>query len=430
MSARQTASRAATTVLDLFDNLSSGGLEVTTPDGRSHRFGDARIEAARIEIHDWSFFPRLLAGGSTGVGESYMDGQWSSPDLVALVGLVIANRDALRHVGARTLFRIVVDRVIHALRTNRRSGARRNIQAHYDLSNELYGAFLDDTMTYSSAVFVHEGQDLADAQRNKLARIAAKARLEPGCRVLEIGCGWGSFALHAARDHDCHVTALTLADEQARYVRALVEREGLTGRVEVRTVDYRDIEGTFDRIVSIEMLEAVGHRYLGAYAASVDRLLEPDGLVALQVITIPEQRYASYRRRPDFIQRHIFPGGHLPSLEALVRAFGRNSTLYVDDVENIAMHYAETLRRWRLRFLDARQRVEALGFDERFQRMWEFYLAYCEAAFRARYIADLQIVLTRPLNPTLARHPYQGDANRGGARPTGGGAGSAGQGRV
>jgi cyclopropane-fatty-acyl-phospholipid synthase len=331
---------------------------------------------------------------------------------VSLIRLLIANRPALRRVTPAAIANVVIDRVGHALRGNRLGRARRNIVAHYDLSNDLYALFLDPTMTYSCARFEEVGQSLEDAQRAKLRSIAEKARLRPGLRILEIGCGWGAFALLAAREYGCHVTAVTLSDEQFRHVEELVAREGLADRIEVRLVDYRDLDGEYDRIVSIEMLEAVGHRFLGTYFAAVDRLLAADGIAVVQVITIPDQRERAYRRRPDFIQRAIFPGGHLPSVTSMARAMTRSSDLYVEDLENLGPHYAETLRQWRERFLGQLDEVRRLGFDDTFVRLWELYLAYCEGAFLARYLNDLQLVLTRTLNGTLGTSPYGGAHER------------------
>jgi cyclopropane-fatty-acyl-phospholipid synthase len=224
--------------------------------------------------------------------------------------------------------------------------------------------------------------------------------------ILEIGCGWGAFSVLAAREYGCNVTAITLSDAQASYVQALIEREGLESQVSVRIQDYRHVTGIYDRIVSIEMLEAVGHRYLGTYFKAVDRLLAPDGLAVVQVITIPDQRERSYRRRPDFIQRAIFPGGHLPSLTTMSSAMMRRSRLMVEELENLGPHYAETLRHWRETFLERSDRVRSLGFDDTFMRLWEFYLAYCEGAFLSRYLNDLQLVLTRTSNGTLGTSPY------------------------
>jgi len=400
-------SRSQRLVEGLLSNVSVGSLELHGVDGVLHRFGDVTHPLrARIDVHDRRFYSRLVHGGSVGLGESFVRGEWSSPDGVALIRLLIANRPALRRISPAGLANVVVDRIAHLARGNRPGRARRNIVAHYDLSNDLYRTFLDPSMTYSSARFEHPGQSLADAQRAKLVAIAERARLGPDMELLEIGCGWGAFSILAAREYGCRVTAITLSDAQASYVRELVAREGLADRIEVRIEDYRQVEGSFDRIVSIEMLEAVGHRYLGTYFRTVDRLLGPDGLAVLQVITIPDQRERSYRRRPDFIQRAIFPGGHLPSLTTMARAMSRRSGLMVEELENLGPHYAETLRLWRERFLEHADRVRELGFDETFLRLWEFYLVYCEGAFLSRYLNDLQLVLTRTSNGTLGTAPY------------------------
>jgi cyclopropane-fatty-acyl-phospholipid synthase len=405
------ATRAERSALHLVSGmlaqLQVGALEVTLPDGRRRVFGDATSELrSDIDVADWRFFTRLLHGASVGVGESYMLGEWTSSDLVSLFRIVIANRRALRRITPAALLNIAGDKAVHAVRANRLGQARRNITAHYDLSNALYELFLDDTMTYSAAYFETPRATLEDAQTAKYRRLAEKIRLDADSHVLEIGCGWGGFAVFAATTYGCRVTGITLSEQQAAAARERVHEAGVEDLVEIRIVDYREVRGSFDRIVSIEMLEAVGHRYLGTYFATIDRLLAPDGLAAIQVITIPEQRYDHYRRRPDFIQRYIFPGGHLPSLQAMTGAMGDSSELFVEEVENVGPHYAETLRRWRERFLGNVDRVHALGFDDTFVRMWEFYLAYCEAAFLARYVNDLQVVLTRPMNGTLGVVPY------------------------
>jgi cyclopropane-fatty-acyl-phospholipid synthase len=400
-------SRSQRLVEELLGGVRVGSLEVRGVDGTVRSFGDPDHPLrARIDVHHQRFYARLIHGASVGLGESFVRSEWSSPDVVALIRLLIANRSALRRISPAALANVVVDRMVHLSRGNRPGRARRNIIAHYDLSNELYATFLDPSMTYSSARFEHVGQSLADAQRAKLVGIAERARLRPGMEVLEIGCGWGAFSVLAAREYGCRVTAVTLSDAQASYVRDLVAREGLTELIEVRVEDYRYVKGSFDRIVSIEMLEAVGHRYLGQYFQAVDRLLAPDGLAVVQVITIPDQRERSYRRRPDFIQRAIFPGGHLPSLTTMTRAMTRRSRLMVEDLENLGPHYAETLRHWREGFMGRTERVRSLGFDETFLRLWEFYLAYCEGAFLSRYLNDLQLVLTRTSNGTLGTAPY------------------------
>jgi cyclopropane-fatty-acyl-phospholipid synthase len=397
-------------VSSMLSGLRVGALTVRLPDGRRRTFGDPDAAlTSDLDVHRWRFFRRLLTGASVGVGEAYMDGDWSSSDLVSLVRIVIANRGALGRVTPGALVSIARDRAVHALRANRPGQAKRNIEAHYDLSNELYATFLDPTMTYSCAYFDEPGRSLEQAQLAKYRRLAEKVRISSDTHVLEIGCGWGGFASFAAGTYGCRVTGITLSQEQAAYARHRMRAEGLDHLVDIRVVDYREVTGTYDRIVSIEMLEAVGHRYLDTYFAQVDRLLAPDGLVGIQVITIPEQRYRAYRRRPDFIQRYIFPGGHLPSLEAMAGSMGAHTRLYVEDTENLGVHYAETLRRWRERFLASVDDVRALGFDDRFVRMWEFYLAYCEGAFLARYLGDLQLVLTRPMNASLGTAPYDGE---------------------
>jgi cyclopropane-fatty-acyl-phospholipid synthase len=418
--------RAWRLVNDLLGRIEHGTIRLTAPDGDERTYGGASDSDQRtvgggapdsdprtggaltshLDVHDWSFFGALIHGGSPGIGQSYIDGHWDADDLVALVRIVIANRSALQQFTTPMLARAIADRVAHTARGNRRAQARRNIAAHYDLSNEMYETFLDSSMTYSSAMFPEPAMTLEAAQTAKHEAIARKARLAPGLHVLEIGCGWGGFAIHAARVHGCRVTGITLSEAQATWARRRVAEEGLGDLVDIRVVDYRDLDERFDRIVSIEMLEAVGRRYLGTYFAAVDRLMADDGLAVVQVISIPAQRERAYRRRPDFIQTHVFPGGYLPSLASMTRAMTRSSNLMVDRVDDIAADYAETLRRWRQRFLGRVDEVRALGFDEQFVRLWVFYLAYCEAAFASRYIQDLQLVLTRTSNPTLGLGAY------------------------
>lgn len=394
-------------VSSLFSNLTVGKIRLVRPDGLARDFGDPEADlTADIIVHDWNFFKRLVTGASVGVGESYMSGEWTSDDLVSVFRILIANRKSLRRLTPAAVLNIAGDYAFHALRANRLGQSKKNISAHYDLSNDLYELFLDETMTYSAAVFEHPNMTLAEAQIAKYRRLAEQIHIDESCHVLEIGCGWGGFAIFAASTYGCRVTGITLSEEQAAMARERITEAGLDDLVEIRLIDYREVKGQYDRIVSIEMLEAVGHQFLDTYFEQVDRLLGPDGLAAIQVITIPEQRYENYRRRPDFIQRYIFPGGHLPSLEAMTGSMGDNTELFVESVDNIGIDYAETLRRWRLAFLENVDEVRDLGFDDRFVLMWEFYFAYCEAAFLARYINDLQLVLTRPMNGTLGVAPY------------------------
>ena len=389
---------AARVVLDRLAGIRRGHLVVRLPDGSARTFAGRRAGATAVmelDVHRWRFFSRLLRRADVGAGEAYVDGDWSSPDLVGLSRLFLANEAELAPpslLGAIGRFR---DRITHLLRSNTHGQARRNIHAHYDLSNELYGLFLDPSMTYSSALFDRSGLDLEAAQRRKYQRLAEWARLRPGQHVLEIGCGWGGFAEFAAGELGCRVTGITLSDEQAVFARARMIRLGLEDRTEIRVVDYRDIEAKFDAVVSIEMLEAVGHRFLDGFFATVDRVLRPGGKVALQTITVPDQVYDRYRRGTDWIRDYIFPGGHLPSLGAIQGSLARRTGLVVERLDDMADDYATTLHCWRSRFRLEEDRVRELGFDDRFIRMWDFYLATCEAAFRDRQIGVLQLALSR-----------------------------------
>jgi len=412
-------------VLRGLEELEGGRLRLELPDGTTRAFGSTgagedaggggREPDVRLRVADPAFFRRVLLEGETGAGASYIDGEWEADDLVGLVRLGIRNRDALKAAAPLFFVGAAVDWIRHRLRPNTRAGARRNVRQHYDLGNDFFALFLDESLTYSCAWFGDGPCSLAEAQRSKYRRIAEKAGIGPGHRVLEIGCGWGGFAEFAAGELGARVTGLTVSRAQADHARRRMEAAGLDDRVEIALTDYREVEGEWDRVVSIEMLEAVGHGYLEDYFHAVDRALAPGGRAVVQVITIPDRRYAAYRRRPDFIQRFVFPGSHLPSLGAMARAMGEGSRLVTTDLEDIGTHYAETLRRWRLRFLERRDEARALGYGEPLLRMWEFYLAYCEAGFLERYIQDHQLVLTRAADPALPVDPYRsaGSASQG-----------------
>jgi cyclopropane-fatty-acyl-phospholipid synthase len=397
---------AASIVLRRLSRIRTGRLTALLPDGTVHGFGvPGATPAAEVTVHDWRFFGRLLRGGDIGGGEAYVDGDWSTPDPVAVARLFIANEAQLAPSGLLGGIGRVRDRLLHLTRSNRRGQARRNIHAHYDLSNAFYSLFLDRSLTYSAAVFEHPDGSLFHAQRLKYRMIANKVGLRPGDHVLEIGCGWGGFAEYAAGELGCRVTGITLSSEQARYARHRMRLLGLEEQVEILEVDYRDVRGAFDAVVSIEMLEAVGHRYLNGYFAACDRLLRPGGRLAVQVITIPDQEYDRYRREMDWIRKYIFPGGHLPSLGAIQHSIARATSFTVEHLEDIGIHYATTLRRWRARFWRRIDDVRGLGFDDRFIRTWDFYLASCEAAFADRKLGNLQLVLSRTGEPdaTMAR---------------------------
>jgi cyclopropane-fatty-acyl-phospholipid synthase len=337
---------------------------------------------------------RLVFGGTVGLAESYLDGDWTSPDLASVFEFGARNMDRMIG-GLRGMSLLRLPRILrHKARANTRKGSRRNIAAHYDLGNSFYSAWLDPTMTYSSALFESKDMSLEDAQRTKWRRMAETLDLKPGHRVLEIGCGWGGFAMFAASEFGCHVTGITLSSEQYAYAANEVSRAGLADKIDIRLQDYRDVEGQFDRIASIEMFEAVGEENWPRYFDVVRDRLNPDGVAGLQIITIADSDFELYRQGPDFIQLYIFPGGMLPSPTALKTAATRQG-LGFETVRTFALSYAETLRRWREAF-DARwPTIAPLGFDERFRRMWEYYLASCEGGFRAGAIDVGQFRLTR-----------------------------------
>jgi cyclopropane-fatty-acyl-phospholipid synthase len=373
-----------------------GGITVVLPNGARKAFGDpASPHQGEIRIHDYAAFERFLIHGETGGGEAYMDGLWSSPDLAALLRVAALNRGALAlstgwwrvpAQGRRT--------IAHRARRNTKGQARKNISAHYDLGNDFYRLFLDETMTYSSADFASPDQSLADAQRNKYRRMAEGAGLAAGMHVLEIGTGWGGFALYAAGELGSRVTTVTISKEQHALATERIRAAGLSDLVDVQLRDYRDIEGTYDAVVSIEMLEAVGHEYLPTYFEVVDAALKPGGRASIQSITFPDAAYEAQRRGANWIQTYIFPGGLCPSLSVIERATARTDLL-IEGVRDIAPSYVLTLRAWRTRFMAQLPAVRAMGFDERFIRTWEYYLALSEAGFATGVCQDLQIVMEK-----------------------------------
>ncbi len=373
-----------------------GCLTVVLPDGSRRDFGDGSdARRGEIRIHDPEALVRILVNGETGTGEAYVDGLWSSPDLVALIELAALNRASLALSSGWWRVPAQLGRTLaHRAKRNTRSQSRRNIAAHYDLGNDFYRLFLDETMTYSSAVFASPDQPLADAQRNKYRLMAERAGLVRGQHVLEIGTGWGGFALYAAGELGCRVTTVTISQAQWELARERVRAAGLEGLVDVQLRDYREIDGTYDAIVSIEMLEAVGAEYLATFFETCDRVLAPGGRLSLQSITFPDGAYEAQRRGANWIQRYIFPGGHCPSLTSIEQAT-RRTGLRITKVDDIGPHYAATLRTWRQRFLEQTSAVRALGFDDRFVRTWEYYLALCEAAFATGTTQDLQVVFEK-----------------------------------
>ncbi len=387
-------------VFAYLSRLKRGRLVLRDPGGTKHAFG-GRFPGptASVEICSESFFHRAALGGEIGFGEAYTQGLWTSPDLVAVFTVFLINQEQ----GLSSTLRLpgLLDGLLQRVlgfrsRRNTLKGSKDNIEAHYDLSNELFSLFLDPSMTYSCAVFSDsQDQDLEAAQQRKLAMIADKAGLKPGDQVLEIGCGWGGF-LQEAASRGARASALTLSENQAAWVRKMIEERHLQDKASVSIQDYRTIEQRYDAVVSIEMLEAVGHEYHPSFFRAVDRALKPHGRAVIQVITINDQRYPAYRWEGDWIRKYIFPGGLLPCLSRIAEVLQKHTSLTISHVESIGPHYATTLALWRKRFLDNASELKQCGFDKQFQRMWTYYLAICEAGFRCGHINDLQIVLERP----------------------------------
>jgi cyclopropane-fatty-acyl-phospholipid synthase len=389
-------------LLTIGSELVDGCLHVRLPDGSEHRLGPAdHPRRAGIEVVSDRLWGRLVRNPRMAVGDTFVEGLWHSDDPATVLEVLARVVERRRIERGRMPYGWRRFRP-HWPRRNHPVRARRCIQAHYDLGNDLFAAFLDPTMTYSSAVFEHPGQSLEDAQLAKYERICRKLDLRPGMRVLEIGCGWGGFAIHAARTHGVHVTGVTLSEQQHALGTERVAEAGLAEQVDLRLVDYRTLSGTWDRIVSIEMFEAIGEREFDRYFTALDQLLAPGGSACVQTIAVPERRWQGYRRTEDWIQRRIFPGGLLPAIEPMLAAMRRAGELHLHDLEEIGIHYADTLRQWRMRFLAAAGELDAAGYDTRFRRTWEYYLAFCEAGFRARILRDVQLVFTRAGNDELA----------------------------
>lgn len=384
-------------LLHLLRKINAGSLTIFFPEGRQEHFGDMTSSlSAEMTIHDYRFFSDFILRGVVGLGESFMAGVWDTKDIPALFRVFIKNRQVLSggYPGTAWLLR-QKNRLVHFARENTLIGSRKNIQYHYDLSNEFFQKFLDPSMLYSCGIYQSDSDSCADAQKNKIKSIIDKARLTPMDHVLEIGCGWCGFALEAVKRTRCRITGITVSDAQYQLAVNRVKQEGLDENIEIRLQDYREINGVYDKIVSIEMLEAVGHRYFGTFFQCCDRLLKPGGLLVIQVITIPDQRYDEYRRETDWIQKYIFPGGLLPSVTVLCEAATKYSNFIMDNMEDIGLHYATTLKHWREKYLQNIESVSAMGFDRSFRRKWEYYLATCEAGFAERVLCDIQVVFRK-----------------------------------
>ncbi len=387
-------------VFQRLEKLTQGCVTVVDADG-AYPFGQVSADCplrATVTIHDPNAYQRLALRGSIGVGEGYMHGEWSCDDLPSLVRIFVINQDALLGLEhGLTRLMMPLFRWLYARRDNNLHGSRANIAAHYDLGNEFYRLFLDETLMYSSAIFPTPEIGLREASIAKLDGICRKLDLKPDDHLLEIGSGWGGFALHAAQQYGCRVTTTTISQEQYRLTCERVREAGLEKQITVLCQDYRDLRGHYDKLVSIEMIEAVGERHLETYFRTCAQLLKPCGMMLLQAITIADQKYDQYRREVDFIRHYIFPGGFLPSITTIAETLTRVTDLRVFHLEDIGAHYATTLHHWRQRFLGNLDRVQALGFPETFIRMWDYYLCYCEGGFRERAIGTVQVLMTKPL---------------------------------
>ncbi len=376
------------------------GQIVVTENGRHESFGDVTDDlplTVQLTVNDPRFYSDIAFGGAVGAGESYIHGCWSCDELTTLVRILVKNRDVLLDMdGGTSYLTKPLQKIFHRLNRNTRDGSRRNIAAHYDLGNDFYSLWLDKRMMYSSAIFEHADISLDVASAAKLDRICRKLDLGPDDHVLEIGAGWGGFAIFAAENYGCRVTTTTISKQQHHYARYAIAEAGLEDRIALLQSDYRDLEGQYDKLVSIEMIEAVGHEYHDAYFGKCCELLKRDGLMLLQAITIADQHYDRAKKTVDFIKRYIFPGGCLTSVTAMSDTLTRVTDMRIVDLEDIGPHYAETLQRWRERFFANIDAVRGMGFSEEFIRMWQYYLCYCEGGFLERAIGNVQLLMIRP----------------------------------
>jgi cyclopropane-fatty-acyl-phospholipid synthase len=369
-------------------------------DGFDRSFGHPSEDAPfdiTVRVRDPRFFADALFGGTVGAGQAYISGYWHCDNLTDLVRLFIVNDDMMAEVNSGwSRIAGVIMKGAHWLNRNDKDGSRRNVAAHYDVGNRFFELFLDETMAYSCGIFTHDGASLGEASRAKFDAACSKLALQPGHHLLEIGAGWGGFAIHAARHYGCRVTSTTISKQQYDYASERVAREGLADRITLLLADYRDLKGEYDALVSIEMVEAVGHQYLDTYFRTCSDLLRPNGAMLLQAITIADQFYARALRSVDYIQQFIFPGGFIPSVQSLVDSIARATDMKLFHLEDIGPHYARTLKLWREAFTAKLAEVRAQGYPESFTRMWEYYFCYCEGGFLERRLGDVQMLLTKP----------------------------------
>jgi cyclopropane-fatty-acyl-phospholipid synthase len=391
-------------VLGFLSKMDKGNLHLTLHDGQNITLGNGKDITASITVNSEEFYKRCILYGDIGFGEAYVDGLWDTDNITNVIKWVLLNiENAPGLSGSKTKAAVlnllkVYNKLAHFKRANTVDGSRKNISEHYDLNNDFFASFLDPTMTYSAAYFYKDGLSLEEAQLAKYDRLCRQLKLKPTDHVLEIGSGWGGNAIYMAKNYGCKVTSLTISEEQAKLARERVEAEGLNGRVEILLQDYRQMEGTFDKIVSVEMLEAVGDAFLDVYFRQCNALLKKNGILAIQVITCPDSRYDSLRKGVDWIQKHIFPGSLLPSVGAINNAINRTSDFTLVDLKDIGLDYATTLKLWYEQFNANLNKCKKLGFSDTFVRKWNYYLCYCEAAFAMRNINVMHLVYARPNN--------------------------------
>ncbi len=391
-------------ILNLLTNMPLGSMQLTLPDGEQIHIGNGEGISAKVTIHNQSFFKRCVLYGDIGFGEGYVDGDWDTDSITNVIKWFILNVEHAPTVSGSNVKAVALNlmkfynRLFHSRRENSLNGSRKNISEHYDLSNDFFALWLDPTMTYSSAYFKEESYTLEQAQKAKYQRLCEQLHLKPTDHVLEIGSGWGGNAIYMASNFGCKVTTITISQEQQKLAIERVKAAGLDDKISVEIQDYRKIKGQYDKIVSVEMLEAVGARYFEDYFEQCHKLLKPDGILALQVITCPDSRFEALRDGVDWIQKHIFPGSLLPSVGAMNEAINRTGDLTLVDLKDIGLHYARTLKTWFDNFNARLEEVKQLGFSDTFIRKWNYYLCYCEAAFEMRNINVMQLVYTRPNN--------------------------------
>lgn len=392
-------------IQNFIKDMPNGHMSITMPNGRVLTSGNQADELkADIRIIDNRFFKKVMLYGDVGFGEAYVEGYWETSDITKVISWALLNHEYTPGLSGSPAKKMLwnsfqfINRLIHNRNANSKNGSRKNISYHYDLSNDFYSLWLDDSMTYSSAYFENADQSLRDAQEIKYAKLAEKLQIKNGDRVLEIGCGWGGMAIHLASNFDIEMTAVTISKEQFHMATERINQAGLGDKVKVIFEDYRNLTGKFDKIVSIEMLEAVGHKYYKTYFKKIHDLLNPHGILAVQVITSPDSRYADMRKGVDWIQKHIFPGSLLPSIAELNKNINKTSNLHLMNLEEMGLHYSRTLKEWRENFNMKLKEIKSLGFNEEFIRKWNYYLAYCEAAFEMRNINVVQMVYAKPNN--------------------------------